>query len=273
MVVNQLEWVLDIDFCHDVKNAIKVNADGIGLYRTEYEMLAKGNVLSEQEQFLSYTTVIDQMAGKPVYIRLFDLGGDKSAPWFKLAEENNPALGCCGARLLLSKPELLQVQARALARASQQSLVNVIYPMIATLEQFLLLKELFLEAIKDISNTNLHYGMMFEIPSACENAEALYEEIEFGRVGSNDLVQYLYAFDRTRDDYNYEALVSDSAIWNILTRLVSVARNVGKPLELCGAMADNPLFIPKLIQLGINTVSTHPENIATIRKAASNLLL
>jgi len=109
---------------------------------------------------------------------------------------------------------------------------------------------------------------MIEVPSICENAEALFSIIDFAKIGSSDLVQYLYAFDRTRDDFYYEELVSDQAIWNIIAHLVDVAGKSGKPLGICGAIVDYLQFIPKLIDIGINSVSTHPENIAEVRRAA-----
>ncbi|MCK5668703.1 MAG: hypothetical protein KAI15_06430, partial [Gammaproteobacteria bacterium] len=152
------------------------------------------------------------------------------------------------------------------ARVSQESPTNVIYPMISSLQQFLQLKTMFMDAIADIDNTYIHHGIMIEVPSICEDAEALFDVIDFARIGSSDLVQYLYAFDRTRDDFYYEELVSDQAIWNIIKHLVEVAGNAGKPLGMCGAMVDDPQFIPRLIDIGINTFSTHPENIAAVRK-------
>jgi phosphoenolpyruvate-protein kinase (PTS system EI component) len=211
---------------------------------------------------------MDQMAGKPVYFRLFDLGSDKSAPWLDLEDEANPALGCRGARLLLAHPELLKSQARALAKVSQQSPINVIYPMISSLQQFLQLKTMFVNFIGDIENIHIHHGIMIEVPSVCENAEAMFDVVDFAKVGSSDLVQYLYAFDRTRDDFSYEELVSDQAIWNIIMHLVDIADKAGKPLGICGAIVDDPQFIPRLIDIGINTVSTYPENIAAVRRMA-----
>jgi len=270
--LEQFKVLANLDLGANVKHANEVKADGIGLYRTEFEMMAKDNLMTEQEQFDCYSYIIEQMEGKPVYFRLLDLGSDKSTPWLELEEEENPALGCRGARLLLARPELLQGQARALARASQQAQVDVIYPMITTLDQFLQLQQLFLEAVMDIENTQLRHGIMFEVPSACESAEKLYEAIDFGRVGCNDLMQYLYAYDRGRDDFDVVSMAKDPAIWILLRRLISVAEKAGKPLELCGALADTPEFIPRLIELGINTISTHCENIAAVRKAAKKSL-
>jgi len=266
--VPQFTVLADIDCCQDVMNAIKVKADGVGLYRTEFEMLNKGRVLSEDEQIACYQYVIDSMKGKPVYFRLFDLGSDKSAPWLEIPAEDNPALGCRGARFLLTRPELVISQARAIATVSRSLHVNVIYPMISGLDQFLQLKKIFLEAITGFEHANIRHGIMFEVPSVCLQAEELFQEIDFGRIGSNDLIQYLFAYDRTGNDFSYLDLAGNPAVWNMISNLAAVARKVEKPLELCGDMTTIPEFIPKLIELGIHTISTGPKFIAGARRAA-----
>ena len=258
----------DIDRYLDVQKAIIVKADGIGLYRTEFEMLSKGHILTEAEQIACYQHVVDSMQGKPVYIRLFDLGSDKSAPWLGINTEDNPALECRGARFLLTRPELVKTQARAIAKVSCSAPVNVVYPMISSLDEFLQLRKIFSDAIAGIDNVNIRHGIMFEVPSACLQAEELYQAMDFGRIGSNDLVQYLFACDRTHDDYNYHDLANTPAVWKVIKNLADAARKANKPLELCGAMAAFPEFIQKLIELGINTISTGPEYIAIARRAA-----
>jgi phosphotransferase system enzyme I (PtsI) len=258
----------DIDSFRDVQKAIDVKADGIGLYRTEFELLGKGRHLSESEQTICYRHVVDSMQGKPVYIRLFDLGSDKSAPWLGIKQEDNPALGCRGARLLLARPELVKCQARAIAKVSCASPVNVIYPMISDVHEFLQLRKIFLDAITAIKDANVRHGIMFEVPSACLQAEELYGEIDFGRVGTNDLVQYLFARDRTSEDFSCSELMKDPVVMKMIANVAQAARQAGKPVELCGAMIDQADVVPQLIALGITTVSTHPENIAAVRRAA-----
>ena len=266
--IPQFRVMADIDRCAEVEIALQVQADGIGIYRTEFEMLCRGHLLSEAEQLEAYSLVVTRMAGKPVYIRLYDLGSDKSAPWLEMNKEDNPALGCRGARYLLQRPALLQEQARAIACASRISPAHVIYPMIASPDQFVQLKRIFMEAIAGVSDAQLSHGIMFEVPSACMEARELYQVIDFGRIGSNDLVQYLFACDRGGNDFSYEELADSPAMWRTITALCGIAREAGKPLELCGAMAANPAMIPMLIDLGINTISTRPEYIAAARRAA-----
>ena len=264
----QFRVFADIDRSVEVQNALHVQADGIGIYRTEFEMLSRGHLLSEVEQLESYSYVLTHMPGKPVYIRLFDLGSDKSAPWLEIKAEENPALGCRGARYLLQRPELLREQARAIAAASRIAPVHVIYPMIATLAQFMQLKAIFMDVVADIEGADVRHGIMFEVPSACMQAGELYQVIDFGRIGSNDLVQYLFACDRGSNEFSYEELADSPAMWRMITTLAGIAHEAGKPLELCGAMASNPAMIPMLIDLGITTISTRPEYIAAARRAA-----
>ena len=271
--LQEFEVLADIELCGEVDDALKVQADGIGLYRTEFEVLAKGSLLGLQEQFLKYQSVVHAMAGKPVYFRLFDLGSDKALSFLDLPEEANPALGCRGARLLALRPELLQTQARALAFASREAEIHVLYPMISSVRQFMQLKSLFAEATADIEHTRVRHGVMIEVPSLCENAPALFQVVDFARVGTSDLAQYLYAFDRGGDDFCYEDLVSDPAIWNVLRRLVRVAGRAGKSLGVCGALVDDARFIARLIDVGITHISTHSENIASIRRQAMNSVI
>ena len=270
--LTQFTVFADIDRFMDVQKAVKVKADGIGLYRTEFEMLGKGRFLREDEQIEALQHVIENMKGKPVYIRLLDLGSDKSAPWLEIEKEDNPALGCRGARLLLSRPDFLKTQARAIASVSQISPVNVIYPMISGPDQFLKLKKIFLEAVAGFKHDNIRHGIMFEVPSACINGEDLYDVIDFGRVGTNDLIQYLFAHDRTSEDFNYSELICDPAVWKVIAALADIANKAGKPLELCGMMVDKTELIPELIKLGITTISIRPENVAAARKAAMSFL-
>lgn len=262
----------DIDLHKDVEKAIKVGAEGIGLYRTEFEMLSKDRDLNEEEQREIYQYVIDHMQGKPVSIRLMDLGSDKSSAWLELDEEDNPALGCRGARLLLSRPELLETQARAIAEVSRHAMVDVMYPMISSVGEFLQLKRLFMDAMIGIDNTNIRHGIMFEVPSACINAAALYDVIDFGRIGTNDLVQYLFAHDRTSNDFDYIEMVKDPALWQLIDLIVDAAQKAQKPLELCGMLVEIPSMIPAMIKAGITTVSAPPKNIANIRRVARAFL-
>lgn len=261
----------DLERTDDIALALAVQAEGIGLYRSETEVLLKRRILSEDEQTERYSRLLDNFPG-PVYVRLLDLGADKAADWLDLPAEDNPALGCRGARLLLAQPALLQTQARALARASQKREIKVLYPMVHSVRQFLKLREIFDAAISDIPNARLSHGVMFEVPSACLEAPAFFDHVDFGRIGTNDLTQYLYATDRMSGVIEQDELFEQPALWTLIETVSRAAAAAGKPLSLCGELAASPKFIGRILRAGIAEISVCPRYIATLREAARGIL-
>lgn len=261
----KFQVLFNISTSSEIDEALAHAPDGIGLYRTEYEFLAENKLLTEQEQYEIYSKVLQSMRGKPVYIRALDVGGDKSASFLDLPKEDNPYLGLRGARLLLAKPELLIPQARAIARASEHGPVNVMFPMIADLIQFRKLKTAFKEAISDIRKGEIHYGLMFEVPSACLQANKILKEAEFGSIGSNDLIQYLFAVDRNNELVAHDYSADNPIFWNLLKRIVRAAEKNRRPLSICGEIAGYPKHISKLIDYGIKTFSVSHRLIPSVR--------
>ncbi|MBX3177036.1 MAG: phosphoenolpyruvate--protein phosphotransferase [Candidatus Hydrogenedentes bacterium] len=247
-------------------------AEGVGLYRTEFEFLAMSCLLGEDAQYERYASVVRSQAGKPVYMRLLDLGGDKGAPCLSLDPEENPCLGFRGARLLLGRPDLLQPHVRALARASRHGAIHLTYPMIVDADQFLVLRERIRQFIADIPDTQLLHGVMFEVPSACLLADELMAISDFGSIGTNDLIQYLFAIDRNNErvagDYNPDKPV----FWKLLRQIAEAAARHGRPLSVCGEIGGQPACIPKLIDLGLRCVSVSPRQIGLARVAARQYL-
>jgi len=243
-------------------------ADGIGLYRTEFEFIIRDRLLSEEEQYDLYVRIVEAMNGKPVCIRVLDLGGDKAARFLNLPPEENPVLGYRGARLLLGHPHLLETQARAIARASMTGPVQVLYPMVADPHQFYSLRELFRQATADINTGPIQHGPMFEVPSACVSARELLAMADFASIGTNDLIQYLFAVDRNNElvagDYN----PNHPALWVVLSQLYTLAEEMNKPLSICGELASNRQMIPRLIEIGARSVSVSPRLIGQVRLAA-----
>ncbi len=252
----------------DVAEAQAGAAEGIGLYRTEFEFFAAGRLLSEDEQYARYAAVVTAMGAKPVTARLLDIGGDKSAPYFDLAEEQNPYLGFRGARLLLARQDLLTAQARALARASVHGPVQVLYPMIIETEQFLALRKMFHAATTDLPPGQISHGIMIEVPSACLQARELFKVADFASLGTNDLIQYLFAVDRNNDRVAYDYSPNRQVFWDLLADLARAAAETGKKLSVCGEIAGDPAYVGKLIALGIRIVSVSPKLIPRVRQAA-----
>ena len=266
--VKGLQVLANISLAEEADRLGAVQAEGVGLYRTEYEFFARARLLNEDEQYHLYARVVDAMQGRPVHIRLLDMGGDKPAPFLDIPKEENPCLGFRGARLLQGQPELLITQARALARASRHGEIHVIYPMIIDMIQFLRLREIVLQGTNDIAGRKLLHGVMFEVPSSCISARDLFEVADFGSIGSNDLIQYLFAVDRNNSLVAYDYGPDKAPFWILLRQLVDASRETNRPLSLCGEMGGQAAYLPRLLDLGITTVSVSPRLIGLARMSA-----
>jgi phosphoenolpyruvate-protein kinase (PTS system EI component) len=208
------------------------------------------------------------MQGKPVTFRLLDIGGDKPLPFLRMKKEANPYLGWRGARFLLGNIEMFRTQVRALSRLSIDWKVKILIPMVIDIEQWLELKKNAIEAIRSLPSynmDNIELGAMFEVPSAFLQADELYRNIDFGSVGSNDLIQYLFAIDRTNEmvsqDYNPEHPV----LWKLLTSLSTTSSVHGKPLSICGELAGREGYSARLLDSGITSLSVSPRLIPRVR--------
>ena len=266
--IPELTVLANISRAAEVDDAVAQQAEGIGLYRTEFEFFSADRLLDEEEQYERYASVVKAMAGRRASFRLLDIGGDKQSPLFNLPREDNPYLGLRGSRLLLERADLLRPQARALGRASAHGPVDVLYPMIVELEQFVKLKRLFCEAVDDPAGGDLRHGVMFEVPSACLEARRLLEAADFGSIGTNDLIQYLFAVDRNNELVAYDYTPDRPVFWSVLEQIAEAAAQTGRTVSVCGEAAGNPQFLPRLMQLGLTTLSVSPRLIADLRLAA-----
>ena len=252
----------------DVDLALEMQCEGVGLYRTEFDFISAGRSLSEDEQYARYTRVMKAMGGRPVTFRLLDVGGDKPVPFVAAPREENPYLGWRGSRVLLDRKDLLRTQARALARASVHGPVHVLYPMVIDVAQFGRLRQHFDSAVDGVEHGVLQHGAMLEVPSACIGAAGILAAADFGSIGTNDLIQYLFAVDRNNElvagDYNPDG----PALWELIEAMASEAARQGKPLSVCGELAGDPRHVHRLMQAGISTVSVSPRLIPDVRRAA-----
>jgi phosphotransferase system enzyme I (PtsI) len=268
--VDGFKVMANISWASDIDESLRMKAEGIGLYRTEFELIAAERFLSEDELYERYLAVGKAMAGKTVIFRLFDIGSDKALPFMEIPEEENPSLGWRGARLLLGKSDVLKTQARALARVSsgKGGRIHVMYPMIIDVEQFLEIKKIFIEAAEGISYGEIRHGIMFEVPSACLQAKELFEHVDFASIGTNDLTQYLFAVDRDNEMVSYDYNPDRPVFWNLIKSMADAAKAAGKPLSICGELAGNEEYIPRLIEAGITSVSVSPRRIPEARNSA-----
>lgn len=251
----------------DVKQAAAVGADGIGLLRTEILFIKEERLLDEDEQYLHYKAIVNIMEGKPVTFRMLDVGGDKPLSYMRIKKEENPYLGWRGARYLLGNPDIFATQMRALARVSRDADIRVLFPMVVDSGQQRALLDLANSTIEQVGvkRGSILLGTMFEVPSAFIEAEEILSLVDFASIGSNDLIQYLFAIDRNNElvsqDYNPE----HPALWKMLAQLSTVARSMGKPLSICGEMAAREGIQHRLLDIGISILSVSPRQLPRVR--------
>jgi len=270
--VPELRVMANINLASEATRVRDAHAEGIGLYRTEFECLSLGRMLTEDEQYARYCSLVNSMSGLPLYVRLFDLGSDKSGAFLGIPAEENPALGFRGARLLEGRPEWFVPQARAIARASQHGPIHVVYPMIVDVAQFSRLRSFFLQCASDIEAGTILHGPMFEAPSALLEADALLECADFGSIGTNDLIQYLLVVDRNNGLVARDYDADHPVVWAAIQRLAKAARHANKPLTVCGEIGGQPQYLPRLLDAGINAVSVSIRLIGPARQAARRYL-
>ncbi|WP_332646958.1 phosphoenolpyruvate--protein phosphotransferase [Lysinibacillus sp. 54212] len=258
----------------DVEKLIEAGADGIGLFRTEFLYMNRQSLPDEEEQFVAYRTVLERMQGKPVVVRTLDIGGDKYLPYLKLPEESNPFLGYRAIRLCLHEQEIFRIQLRALLRASAFGNLKIMFPMIATLEEFRAAKEMLLEEkqrlLQDgiLVSDGIEIGLMIEIPSAAIIADLFAMEADFLSIGTNDLIQYSLAVDRMNENVSYLYQPHHPAVLRLIKMIIDAGHSHGRWVGMCGEMAGDDITIPILLALGLDEFSM---NAATILKARAQI--
>ena len=257
----------------------KYNADGIGLYRTEFLFMIRDLLPSEQVQYNIFSAVIKNAAGKEVAFRLLDVGGDKPLPYLKHQEESNPALGKRGIRLLLEREDILRPHIKAMLRAGADAEIKIICPMLSTLSEYMQLKKIVEECVGELQRDNVLYcrnfklGIMLEVPSAYINLKRLISEADCVSIGTNDLFQYTFACDR-------ETMIFDAApgylqppFLTMLQNAAEIVCGAGKEITLCGEMAADPAAVPLILGAGIYDLSMQPAAIPRIAKIISSYSL
>ena len=263
----------------DAMSAASVNADGAGLYRTEFVFLAQDHFPLEDEQYKMYRAAAESLHPREVVIRVLDIGSDKLLSYFPLAWEANPSLGHRGIRLLLAHPEILHVQLRAILRLSATHPVSILLPMVGGMEDLRAATEVIERAKAELAtaglpfNPNIQVGVMIETPAAVILAGRLAREADFLSVGTNDLVQYLLTTDRTSPEVAayYEPL--HPAVLAALASVVAAARKNGKRVSICGEMAGNPACTGLLLGLGFRNLSVNPSELLEIKNAIRSISL
>jgi phosphotransferase system enzyme I (PtsI) len=264
----------NIEFPHEAAHAVAKGAEGIGLYRTEFLYLSVNADPTEDEQFEAYRRVLtDLPPGTPLVIRTLDLGADKFNPLSgSLAQEHNPVLGLRSVRLCLQNLPLFKTQLRAILRASILGDVRILFPMISTLRELRQCKLILREVTEDLEEERVTFrrhvsvGTMIEIPAAALMADRLIGDVDFLSIGTNDLVQYTLAADRTNEHVAELYSASDPAVLQLIQRVLDSAHDAGKPVNVCGEMSGEPIYAALLLGMGLRQFSVTPHNIPEVKR-------
>lgn len=251
-----------------VAMALSQGGEGVGLMRTEFLFLERGDAPSEEEQYETYRAMLEALDGRPLIVRALDIGGDKQVPHLQLPHEENPFLGVRGARLLLRHPELLEPQLRALYRAAKQAkpgALLIMFPMITTLREVETLRAVCDRIRAELDAPAVPLGIMVEVPAAAIQADVLARHVDFFSIGTNDLTQYALAIDRQHPELAAEADSLHPSVLRLIRLTVEGAEKHGRWVGVCGGIAGDPFGAALLAGLGVRELSMTPRDIPGVK--------
>ena len=261
----------------DVKKVLEYDADGIGLFRTEFLFMDRDSIPNEEEQFEAYKKVAVAMEDKPVIIRTLDIGGDKEIPYMNISKDENPFLGYRAIRLCLDrKDDIYRPQLRALLRASAFGNIKIMLPLITSIEEVYEAKQLIEEEKKSLDaqgidyNKSIKVGVMIETAAATLIADILAKEVDFFSIGTNDLIQYTMSVDRGNDKVSYLYSVYNPAVLRAIKHIISEAKKAGIQVGMCGEAAADPKLIPLLLYWGLDEFSMSASYVLKSRKLVTD---
>lgn len=271
------ELAANIGTPNDLPGVIENGAQGIGLYRTEFLYMGRDQMPTEEEQFEAYKEVLEAMDGKRVVVRTLDIGGDKELSYLNLPEEMNPFLGYRAIRLCLAQQDIFRPQLRALLRASVYGKLNIMFPMVATINEFREAKSILLEEKENLKNEghdisdDIELGIMVEIPATAALADVFAKEVDFFSIGTNDLIQYTLAADRMSERVSYLYQPYNPSILRLVKQVIEASHKEGKWTGMCGEMAGDETAIPLLLGLGLDEFSMSATSILKARRQINGL--
>ena len=269
---HRIELRCNIEFPHEAQVGLNKGGDGVGLYRTEFLFLRPEGAPTEDEQYDAYRQAILAADGRPVVIRTFDLGADKYTQQRRYEQERNPMLGLRSIRYSLQNLDMFKVQLRAILRASVLGDVRLMFPLIVSLMEFRQAKMALHDAMEDLEelglawNRDMKVGMMLETPAAALQIKEFCREVDFVSIGTNDLIQYLLAVDRTNEQVSQFFTASNPALLRSLRDVVRACTQAQIECSLCGEMAGQPLYTMFLVGIGLRRLSMAPANIPEVKK-------
>ena len=255
-----------------VETALLYDAGGIGLFRSEFIYIESQTYPTEEEQFAIYREVLEKMRGRKVVIRTLDLGTDKQASYFRPEKEINPALGYRAIRISLSQQEVFRTQLRALLRASAYGNLDILFPLIISVEEVIRIKEILSLVKEELKNEGIAYkediriGIMIETPAAVMESDRLAKEVDFFSIGTNDLTQYTLAMDRQNPKLETYFSGIHPAVLKMIKMTVKNAHEAGISVDICGELASDLTLTQEFIDLDVDTLSVSPNMVLPLRK-------
>lgn len=262
----------NISNVNGVETALLYDAGGIGLFRSEFIYIESETYPTEEEQFQIYKEVLEKMRGRKVTIRTLDLGTDKQASYFRPEKENNPALGYRAIRISLSQQEVFKTQLRALLRASVFGNLDIMFPLIISVEEVHRIKEILAYVKAELDKDGIKYsndiriGIMIETPAAVMESDVLAKEVDFFSIGTNDLTQYTLAIDRQNTKLETYFNAIHPAILKMIKMTIKNAHDAGIPVDICGELAADTSLTQEFIDLGVDALSVAPNMVLPLRK-------
>ena len=273
----KLRLYANISGIGDIQGALLNDAEGIGLFRSEFLYLGKDRYPSEEEQFQAYKTVAERMAGRKVIIRTMDIGADKQLDYAGMEHEENPAMGFRAIRICLKRPEIFKTQLRAILRASAFGDIAVMYPMITSLKEVERIRAIMEEAKAELREQSVPFkgeieqGIMIETPAAAVISDLLAQEVDFFSIGTNDLTQYTLAIDRQNEKLEEFYDPHHEAVQRLIKLTIDNAHKAGIWAGICGELGADLSLMETFIKMGVDELSVAPGSILPIRKIVRSM--
>lgn len=271
----RVHLLANINLLSDLPVALRLKAEGIGLYRSEFPFIVRNDFPSEEEQYVIYRRIVREMGGREVVFRTLDIGGDKILSYFPTVNESNPFLGLRAIRFSLRHREIFERQLRALLRAGEGVPIRIMFPLVSSVDDLVEARDILRDCARSLAEAGIPHqpepevGVMMELPSAVEIADDLADEADFLCIGSNDLVQYILAVDRTNEHIADLYVPYHPAVLRALKRIVDAATKQQTDLSICGDMATDPRLIPFLLGIGLTKFSMDSRRLPQIQEVIS----